>query len=190
MILFMNLQGKYNSKKFFPSQIHKKYQNKYQNIATKEIIFLNQYSVKSDNLKFTNFLQRVSSDRNVKLKKHIDNCKLNPSYFDMNFTGRDVSQQSASDLKKIKRVNGILNLYKNVPQQTDILYKATLVNSNERGFQLYFTMCGNVKYVYIIDIYHLLITSKLDRKKQHFSLINEYNMRKKYNKDIKDVLFI
>ena len=185
----MNLQGKYNTVKNSSVKIHKKYKNKYQNVVTQEIVFVNQHSVKDDLLRFTNFLERSSSTRNTELKKYIDNCKQNPSYFDSNFSGRDVSEQTIKDIKKVERVKKILKLYSNFPNQNEIVYKATLTNSEERGFQLYFTMNGNIKYVYVIDLYHLIITSKFDRKKQLFSLSNEYNQRRKYNKDMKHILF-
>ena len=185
----MNLSGKYNKQKIFSSQINKKYKNKYQKVDTKQIIFINQYSVKDDNLKFTNFLERNLSKRNLYLKKIIDKCLINPSFFDNNFIGRDVSIQTNSDLIKIKRVKKILELYANFPQSYETIYKATLKSNDERGFQIYFTMNNNIKYVYIIDLYHLIIASKLNRKKNQFSLSEEYERRKNYNKNIKDILF-
>ena len=185
----MNLSGKYNKQKIFSSQINNKYKNKYQKVDTKQIIFINQYSVKDDNLKFTNFLERNSSTRNLYLKKIIDNCLINPQFFDNNFIGRDVSIQTPSDLQKIKRVKKILELYDNFPKNYETIYKAALKSNGERGFQIYFTMNNNIKYVYIIDLYHLIIASKLNRKKKQFSLSEEYERRKNYNKNIKDILF-
>ena len=185
----MNLSGKYNKQKIFSSQINNKYKNKYQKVDTKQIIFINQYSVKDDNLKFTNFLERNFSTRNLYLKNIIDNCLINPQFFDNNFIGRDVSVQTHRDLQKIKRVKKILELYDNFPQNYETIYKATLKSNGERGFQIYFTMNNNIKYVYIIDLYHLIIASKLNRKKNQFSLSEEYERRKNYNKNIKDILF-
>ena len=185
----MNLSGKYNKQKIFSSQINNKYKNKYQKVDTKQIIFINQYSVKDDNLKFTNFLERNFSTRNLYLKNIIDNCLINPQFFDNNFIGRDVSIQTPSDLQKIKRVKKILELYDNFPKNYETIYKAALKSNSERGFQIYFTMNNNIKYVYIIDLYHLIIASKLNRKKNQFSLSEEYERRKNYNKNIKDILF-
>ena len=141
----MNLSGKYNKQKIFSSQINNKYKNKYQKVDTKQIIFINQYSVKDDTLKFTNFLERNFSSRNLYLKKIIDNCLINPQFFDNNFIGRDVSIQTPSDLQKIKRVKKILELYDNFPKNYETIYKAALKSNSERGFQIYFTMNNNIK---------------------------------------------
>ena len=151
-------------------------------------MFINQYLVKNDNLKFNNFLERNFSPRNLHLKKIIDNCLINPQFFDNNFIGIDVSIQTHNDLQKIKRVKKILELYDNFPQNYETIYKATLKSNGERGFQIYFTMNNNIKYVYIIDLYHLIIASKLNRKKNQFSLGEEYERRKNYNKYMKDNL--
>lgn len=97
--------------------------------------------------------------------------------------------QTANDLKKIQRVERILNLYPNVPNKNEIIYKCTLKNDLERGFQLIFTMNGNKKYIYLIDLYHLTIPSRLNIKKSNFNLQLEYFSKTKYKKDIKDILF-
>ncbi len=186
----MNLLGKYNNKKVIASKEYKKYQKKYQDVNTKKVVFVNQYSIKNDKLKFTNYLERKALvGRNMELKNHINYCITQPSYFDNNFEGREVSLKTETDIIKIKRLNDILNLYSNRPKTNEIIFKAVLKDKQERGFQLYFTMADNTKYIYIIDLYHLIIPSKSNRKKQKFFLIEEYEHRKKYEKDIKEVLF-
>ena len=47
----------------------------------------------------------------------------------------------------------------------------------------------NDNLIYLIDLYHLIIPSSTNRKKKSFSLLLEYEKRKKYKKDIQDVLF-
>ncbi len=182
----MNLPNKYSKKR-----IYNKYKKiKYKNVPTTKIIFVNDYSVKSDTLKFTNFLERgLSSVRNQDLKEHIDNLKRDATYFDKNFEGVEVSLQSNADRKKIKRLYEILNLYDKNFNRNDIIYKCTLITSKERGFQLLFTSKNGVKYIQLIDLYHLVIPSRFNRKNENFDIQQEYNLRKKYNKDIKEVLF-
>lgn len=180
----MNLQGKYSNAKII------KYPNKYRNVPTSKVIFLNKKSIKDDQLKFTNFLERgLSSSRNQEIKNTICTLIENPEKFDHIVRSRDVSIQTRADLKKVKRVEEILQLNLEVPKSNQIIFKGTLSNSNERGFQLLFTMENDRKYIYLIDLYHLTIPSSTNRKKKNFSLFLEYEKRKKYKKDIQDVLF-
>lgn len=180
----MNLQGKYSNTKII------KYPNKYRNIPTNEVVFLNKKSIKDDRLKFTNFLERgLSSSRNQEIKSTICTLIENPEKFDYIVKSRDISIQTRADLKKVKRVGEVLQLNLEVPKSNQIIFKGTLSESNERGFQLLFTMDNDKKYIYLIDLYHLIIPSSTNRKKKSFSLLLEYEKRKKYKKDIQDVLF-
>ena len=67
-------------------------------------------------------------------------CTLieNPEKFDHIVRSRDVSIQTRADLKKVKRVEEILQLNLEVPKSNQIIFKGTLSNSYERGFQLLF----------------------------------------------------
>ena len=176
----MNLQGKYSNTKII------KYPNKYRNIPTNEVVFLNKNSIKDDRLKFTNFLERgLSSSRNQEIKSTICTLIENPEKFDYVVKSRDISIQTRADLKKVKRVGEILQLNLEVPKSNQIIFKGTLSESNERGFQLLFTMDNDKKYIYLIDLYHLIIPSSTNRKKKSFSILLEYEKRKKYKKDRK-----
>lgn len=180
----MNLQGKYSNAKI------KKYPNKYQNVPTSEVIFVNKKSINDSYLKFTNFLERgITSIRNQQIKNIIDTLVNNPSNFDNLFESSDVSIQTPSDLKKVERVKKILKLNCLVPNSSDVVFKGTLINTSERGFQILFTMDNDRKIIYLIDLYHLTIPSFMDRKGNHFDLFEEYEKRKKYKKDIQEILF-
>lgn len=188
----MNLQGKYNSVTLYNKKrkyrINKK---KYHSKSSKKIVFVNKHSINNKSLKFTNFLQRgISNPRNQFIKNQIDNCIINPSYFDKNFEGREVSIQTNNNIKKIKRLNDILQCYQKFPHSNDIVYKFTLINTKERGFQVLFTSKNDTKYIYLIDLYHLAIPSKNNKNKERFDLHKEYYSKEKYHIDIKDVLFI
>ncbi len=93
------------------------------------------------------------------------------------------------DIKKLKRLNDILKLNKNYPNRDEILYKFTLINSAERGFQIIFTSNNGVRYIYLIDLYHLAIPSKNNRKGEPFDLFDEFYNRERYNTDMKEVFF-
>ena len=167
----MNLQGKYSNTKII------KYPNKYRNIPTNEVVFLNKKSIKDDRLKFTNFLERgLSSSRNQEIKSTICTLIENPEKFDYVVKSRDISIQTRADLKKVKRVGEILQLNLEVPKSNQIIFKGTLSESKK-------------KYCYYIFLYYLNILFSTNRKKKSFSLLLEYEKRKKYKKDIQDVLF-
>ena len=131
----------------------------------------------------------LSSSRNQEIKSTICTLIENPEKFDYVVKSRDISIQTRADLKKVKRVGEILQLNLEVPKSNQIIFKGTLSESNERGFQLLFTMDNDKKYIYLIDLYHLIIPSSTNRKKKSFSILLEYEKRKKYKKDIQDVLF-
>lgn len=183
----MNLQVKYN-------KINGKYKNKhstkYYFKPLQKIIFVNIYSVKDDMLKFTNFFQRNNSTRIMNLKEIINNCIMNPSYFEKNFYGSEVTIEGAKNLKKFKRLYEIIKLYKNeenIPLNRLFKYKPNRrlkkKYGNEGGFQLIFSVKDDVVYVYLIDLYHLTILSKDN------DLSLDYGRRKNYKKCMSAVLF-
>ena len=182
--LLMSSQGKYSNSKII------RYPNKYKNVPTCEVIFINKESINDSHLKFTNFLERgLTSPRNKLIKNIICNLIEHPEEFDNIVESRDVSIQTRADLQKVKRVEKILKLNLKTPDPNQIIFKGTLLDSDERGFQLLFTMNNDKKYIYLIDLYHLTIPSGTNRKKQAFELFFEYEKRKKYKKDIQNILF-
>lgn len=189
----MNFCFNYNDKrKIEENYFLKKYKKgKYGDLLIEKINFINKHSVQSDCLRFTNKLQRSSSKRIDAIRNIIKILEMNPTMLNEYFQGEDINQQSEKDLIKLERVDKILKLYEQYPNNSlvykyapnDKYYKEYNENNYERGFQLLFTHENNTINVYLIDLYHLAIISK-DQ-----DLINEYNIRKKYKKNILDHLF-
>ena len=183
----MNFQGKYSR---VTGKYTSKHSTKYYFEPLQKIIFVNIYSVKDDILKFTNFFQRNNSTRIEKLKEIINNCIMNPSYFEKNFYGSEITIEGSRDLRKVKRLYDIIKLYnnkENIPLNRLFKYKPNKKLKrkcgNEGGFQFIFSLKNDVVYVYLIDLYHLTILSRDN------DLSLDYGRRKNYKKCMSAVLF-
>jgi len=186
----------YNEKVIDNNLENKKYKiNKYCPTSINSIEFVNQHSVKDNKLLFTNKLQRNSGNRIEMLKKCISDLMLYPDNLNKYFEGKDISMSTKADINKLNRLDGILKLYDEIPDNKLIIkyapnykfYQKYLTYTDkkyERGFQIFYTsdINNNVK-VYLIDLYHLVIPSKENNSKM------EYIERMNYNKDIFDCVF-
>lgn len=164
---------------------------KYIGKNVKSVDFVNQHSVKSNKLYFTNMFQRNNSPRINSIIMAFSDLTSNPDNLDYYFEGREISLITNNDYEKLKRLDSILRLYDNVPENEMIIkyapnerYYNYYSDGYERGFQLFHTRDseGNAK-IYLIDLYHLAIPSKKN------NLIKEYAMVMEYKKDIHDVIF-
>jgi len=189
----MNLldKGKYNHSKVEYQKSRKKYFEK----PVSKIMFVHDYSVKSDELNFTNFFERITSTRNKIIKEVIQNCIQDPSFFTHYFIGDEVSLKTKRDISKRQRLHKIIALYNNFQADDDKLFKyvpnalyQTKYNT-ERGLQFIFEHKNNTLFVYLIDLYHLAIRSRKDKNQERMSLSYEYENKKKFNKGIEEVIF-
>lgn len=189
----MNLQNqkKYNHNKLKYHSNIKKYFDK----PISNIIFVHDYSVKNEQLKFTNFFQRKVHGRNNTIKEVIQKCISNPEFFKKYFAGTEISLKTKEDEYKINRLHNIIALYNNFQANDNNLFKY-IPNSlyvkkygRERGLQLVFEHKHNELLVYLIDLYHLAIPSGKDEKGERQSLSHEYDKRKNYHKGIEEVIF-
>lgn len=163
---------------------------KYNTTDIKSINFINNHSIKSNELRFTNKLQRNNSLRIKSITNFINDVNNNPNILDYYFEGREISLLTKRDQYKLERLDKILKLNSNVPENGMIIkytpnkrYYDEYVDGNyERGFQLFYTRDteGNV-IVYLIDLYHLAIPSRNDKVK--------YIDVMEYEKDIYDCIF-
>lgn len=172
-----------NTKKYFDKPISK-------------ILFVNPYSVIDDRLNFTNFFQRKSCDRNNLIKETVLNCVNNPSFFNRYFEGEEISLETKRDRYKIKRLEMIIHLYDTVPAKETLLFKYSPnarfkreYNTPEHGLQFIFSHENNNLIVYLIDLYHLAIPSKKNKKGEFFSIKEEFEIRRKYKKGIEEIIF-
>lgn len=189
----MNLQNqkKYNHNKLKYHSNIKKYFDK----PISNITFVHDYSVKTEQLKFTNFFQiKVHSRSNI-IKEVIQNCISNPEIFKKYFAGTEISLKTKEDEYKINRLHQIIALYNNFQVNDNNLFKY-IPNSlyvkkygRERGLQFVFEHKNDKLLVYLIDLYHLAIPSGKDEKGERQSLSYEYDKRKKYHKGIEEVIF-
>lgn len=190
----MNFCFKYNEKNdieenYFLKKYHKE---KYEELQINKIDFINKNSIQNDKLCFTNKFQRQSSNRITKIKKVINDLCLKPETLNECFDGEEISYKTPKDISKMERLDKILKLNNKIPTPDSIVYKYAPntnyyrkynFNEYERGFQLLFTHNNKTINVYLIDLYHLAIISKTQ------DMINEYNLRKGYKKDICECLF-
>lgn len=182
--------GRYSERKDY---FHEK--SKYFDKPVKEIRFVHDYSVKNDRLEFTNFFERKTSKRNTVIKEVINNCIKDYKFFKKYFAGREVSQKTTADVRKKKRLHKIIALYDGFQANDDKLFKYAPNElyiekyGEERGLQFVFEHRNEIIYVYLIDLYHLAIPSEKNQKKERFILSDEYGRRKKFNKDIKEIVF-
>lgn len=189
MSLQTNSKGKYASKSFYIGK------GKYSTSPICGVEFLNIKSIKDKDLKFTNYFQRLNSDRNKYIKDILLNCVADSSYFEHNFSGTELEQKTISDVKKLKRLNDILNLNLEKPTSNQILFKyapnGNLINriGYERGLQFIFSIENDIAKIYLIDLYHLAIPSKTNLRGERYNLFDEYNCRSKYSKSIDEVVF-
>jgi len=193
----MNLCFKYNnySDKIEPNYFLKKHRiGKYSKEVDKidKIIFVNKYSVNDKKLTFTNKLERKNSSRNNKLKRVIKDLMENPNLFNELFEGNDITnKENSNDKWKLTRLDKILRLYDNIPNNqlifkyapTSKYYKMYNDGNYERGFELFFAHEGNEIKIYLIDLYHLGIPSL----NQEYRL--DYVKRENYHHDISECLF-
>ena len=135
----------YNQKKYFDRPISK-------------ITFVHNYSVKNDDLHFTNFFQRVNSKRNIIIKKVISKCIESPDFFKKYFAGDEISLKTREDVYKRNRLHNIIALYNNFQVNDDKLFKY-IPNSlylkkygAERGLQFIFEHKDDEILVYLIDL--------------------------------------
>lgn len=182
----------YEKKEIEENYFLKKYKlGKYKELEVNKINFINKYSVNDEKLCFTNKLQRINSPRINAIKNVITDLSFNTNVLNDCFNGEEINLKTLADLKKLDRVDKILKLYDNQPNNTTVYkyapnsnyYKKYNAGEYERGFQLLFTHNNNEVNIYLIDLYHLVILSK----KQ--DLIDEYEKRKKYKKDIAECIF-
>lgn len=190
----MSFCFKYNEKSaieenYFLKKYHK---DKYKDLDIDKIDFINKSSVQNDNLCFTNKFERASSNRITQIKKAINDLCLNPEILNECYDGEEISYKTQNDILKMKRLDKILKLNDKFPTSDLVVYKYApnsryynkyRFNDYERGFQLLFTHSNRTIKVYLIDLYHLAIISK-DQ-----NMIEDYNRRKKYKKDIFECLF-
>lgn len=190
----MSFCFKYNEKSdieenYFLKKYHK---DKYKDLDIDSINFINKSSIQNDSLYFTNKFERASSNRTAQIKKVINDLCLNPEILNECFDGDEISYKTLKDISKMRRLDKILKLNDNFPTSDLVVYKYAPndryyhkynFNNYERGFQLLFTHSNRTINVYLIDLYHLAIISK-DQ-----DMIEEYNRRKKYKKDICECIF-
>lgn len=174
--------------------ISRKYgdKTKYQSTDINSIEFVNQHSVCDDGLLFTNRLQRASGNRIDVLINVISDLMNNPNNLDKYFEGKDISFKTLDDKRKLDRLDQILKLHDEVPDNEFVFkyapnqryYNKYNQNGYERGFQLFYTRDSNndVK-IYLIDLYHLVIPSKTNNTR------SEYVDKKNYKHDIYDCIF-
>lgn len=188
----MNLQ---NRKKYNKLKSHQYSQKKYFDRPISKMVFVHNYSVKDDDLHFTNFFQRVNCKRNVIIKEVINKCVENPNFFKNYFSGDEVSLKTKEDVYKRKRLHNIIALYNNFQVNDDKLFKYVPNNlylkryGAERGLQFIFEHKNEEILVYLIDLYHLAIPSAKDKNKERMSLSYEYENKKNYQKGIEEVIF-
>ena len=190
----MSFCFKYNEKSdieenYFLKKYHK---DKYKDLDTDKIEFINKSSVQDDSLCFTNKFERATSNRITQIKTAINDLCSNPEMLNECFDGEEISYKTQKDILKMKRLDKILKLYDKFPTSDVVVYKYAPNNryynkyrfkEYERGFQLLFTHSNRTINVYLIDLYHLAIISK-DQ-----NMFEDYNRRKKYKKDIFECLF-
>lgn len=190
----MNLQDKYKYKSY-NGRYTQKHSIKYHVQSLQQIKFINDYSVNNSSLNFTNYFQREESKRGKIIKEIIDNCIKDPTFFEKNFYGSEITNGTKRDRYKIERLYRILNLYNKfeIPISNVFKYKPNQKLKekcgNEGGFQLIFTVENNIVCIYLIDLYHLAIPSEKDLKGNKFVLKNEYQNRAKYKKCMSFILF-
>ncbi len=192
----MNFCFKYNTNIVKSTNINNKYNiKKYAGKNVESVDFVNQHSIKDNHLQFSNMLQRNNSPRITMLVNVISDLINNPNNLDYYFEGREISMITKKDKDKLDRLNNILKLNDNVPNNEMLIkyvpnynfYKYYVNDSNkknERGFQIFHTRdkLGNVK-IYLIDLYHLAIPSKTN------NTLKEYVNVMEYRKDIYDSIF-
>lgn len=182
--------GRYNERKDY---FHE--QSKYFDKPIKEIRFVHDYSVKNDRLEFTNFLERKNSRRNTVIKEVVSNCIKDYIFFKKHFYGREISQKTVADVEKKKRLHEIIALYDGFQANDDMLFKYKPNKlykkeyGEEGGLQFVFEHKNGIIYVYLIDLYHLAIPSGENKNKERFIRSDEYNRRKRFSKDIKEIIF-
>lgn len=192
----MNFCFKYNTNIVKSTNINNKYNiKKYAGKNVESVDFVNQHSIKDNHLQFSNMLQRNNSPRITMLVNVISDLINNPNNLDYYFEGREISMITKKDKDKLDRLNNILKLNDNVPNNEMLIkyvpnynFYSYYVNDNnkknERGFQIFYTRdkLGNVK-IYLIDLYHLAIPSKTN------NTLKEYVNVMEYKKDIYDSIF-
>lgn len=192
----MNFCFKYNTNIVKSTNINNKYNiKKYAGKNVESVDFVNQHSIKDNHLQFSNMLQRNNSPRITMLVNVISDLINNPNNLDYYFEGREISMITKKDKDKLDRLNNILKLNDNVPNNEMLIkyvpnynFYSYYVNDNnkknERGFQIFHTRdkLGNVK-IYLIDLYHLAIPSKTN------NTLKEYVNVMEYEKDIYDSIF-
>ncbi len=192
----MNFCFKYNTNIVKSTNINNKYNiKKYAGKNVESVDFVNQHSIKDNHLQFSNMLQRNNSPRITMLVNVISDLINNPNNLDYYFEGREISMITKKDKDKLDRLNNILKLNDNVPNNEMLIkyvpnynFYSYYVNDNnkknERGFQIFHTRdkLGNVK-IYLIDLYHLAIPSKTN------NTLKEYVNVMEYKKDIYDSIF-
>lgn len=192
----MNFCFKYNTNIVKSTNINNKYNiKKYAGKNVESVDFVNQHSIKDNRLQFSNMLQRNNSPRITMLVNVISDLINNPNNLDYYFEGREISMITKKDKDKLDRLNNILKLNDNVPNNEMLIkyvpnynFHSYYVNDNnkknERGFQIFHTRdkLGNVK-IYLIDLYHLAIPSKTN------NTLKEYVNVMEYKKDIYDSIF-
>lgn len=192
----MNFCFKYNTNIVKSTNINNKYNiKKYAGKNVESVDFVNQHSIKDNHLQFSNMLQRNNSPRITMLVNAISDLINNPNNLDYYFEGREISMITKKDKDKLDRLNNILKLNDNVPNNEMLIkyvpnynFYSYYVNDknkkNERGFQIFRTRdeFGNVK-IYLIDLYHLAIPSKTN------NTLKEYVNVMEYEKDIYDSIF-
>lgn len=192
----MNFCFKYNTNIVKSTNINNKYNiKKYAGKNVESVDFVNQHSIKDNHLQFSNMLQRNNSPRITMLVNVISDLINNPNNLDYYFEGREISMITKKDKDKLDRLNNILKLNDNVPNNEMLIKYVPNYNfykyyvndknkKNERGFQIFHTRdeFGNVK-IYLVDLYHLAIPSKTN------NTLKEYVNVMEYEKDIYDSIF-
>ena len=156
------------------------------------IDFVNQKSIQCDELLFTNKFQRKSGERIDKIKQIINELQSNPNSIKYYFDGRDLECRTEHDIKKLERLDAILKLNDVLPSGTLIskyvpntnYYKDYNLGHYERGLQLLLNYNNGYIKIYLIDLYHLAISSK----DNNFRI--EYVARKKYKNCLSETIFI